>query len=240
MVKTKQKQHVGSSANGYNTSRDIIGSSDFNNDPDNDLEADSSWVIVKKQRVTILVPLSPVADRNQVTTHQEPSEQQSLPTMEAVNVKNKGEHVRNGSSVRNIPVSSKLMRQDYQNESGDQKQIHTSNSNKILAVSRSSKPIMQTRLLIPCQMPRDQRLRALNFGRKVEKAGGLSIWLASKGLGQFVRIFRRKGLHKFQLLNLTMKRLKDMGVNAVGPRRKLLHAIDCICQPDCFRPSKYI
>ncbi|KAM2890632.1 hypothetical protein FF1_008756 [Malus domestica] len=36
-----------------------------------------------------------------------------------------------------------------------------------------------------------------------------------------------------------MKKLKDMGASAsaVGPRRKLMHAIDCFCQP--FRVGAY-
>ncbi|XP_043691560.1 uncharacterized protein LOC122642194 [Telopea speciosissima] len=80
----------------------------------------------------------------------------------------------------------------------------------------------------------NRRMRALNLERKLESAGGLSKWLVMQGLGQFVQIFRRKNVNKFQLVNLTMSKLKDMGADAVGPRRKLIHALDCLCQPYQF------
>ncbi|CAI9273078.1 unnamed protein product [Lactuca saligna] len=72
------------------------------------------------------------------------------------------------------------------------------------------------------------KMRALNLERKLKRAGGLNSWLVSLGLGQFVKIFRCKRVGKMQLVNLTMKKLKDMGAVAVGPRRKLMHAIDCL------------
>ena len=80
----------------------------------------------------------------------------------------------------------------------------------------------------------DQTLRATLIERKLEKAGGMSNWLGSIGLGQFETIFNSSSVGEYQLVNLTMNKLKDMGVDAVGPRRKLMHAIDCICQPYCF------
>lgn len=79
-----------------------------------------------------------------------------------------------------------------------------------------------------------QRMRASILEKKLQRSGGLSRWLASMGLARFVRIFQRKNVGKFQLANLSMKKLKDMGANAVGPRRKLMHAIDCLCEPSCF------
>ncbi|XP_042509715.1 uncharacterized protein LOC122085388 [Macadamia integrifolia] len=80
----------------------------------------------------------------------------------------------------------------------------------------------------------NRSMRALNLERKLERAGGLSRWLVSQGLGQFVQIFQRKKINKFQLVNLTMSKLKDMGADAVGPRRKLIHALDCLCRPYHF------
>ncbi|KAK1322020.1 hypothetical protein QJS10_CPA03g00644 [Acorus calamus] len=74
-------------------------------------------------------------------------------------------------------------------------------------------------------------MRAPYLERELVKAGGMRRWLELQGLGQFVRIFEKENVGKYQLLNLTMGKLKDMGANAVGPRRKLIHAIDCICQP---------
>lgn len=74
---------------------------------------------------------------------------------------------------------------------------------------------------------RDKIMKASNLERKIVRAGGLDSWLSSLGLEQFTRIFRGKKINKFQLANLSMKKLKDMGAYAVGPRRKLIHAIEC-------------
>ncbi|OVA00856.1 Sterile alpha motif domain [Macleaya cordata] len=83
-------------------------------------------------------------------------------------------------------------------------------------------------------LQQNQKMRASNLERKLEKAGGLSRWLMSLGLGQYVQMFRGRNVNdKFQLLNLTMGKLKDMGVIAVGPRRKLMHAIDCLSFQGC-------
>ncbi|KAK9122989.1 hypothetical protein Sjap_012591 [Stephania japonica] len=82
---------------------------------------------------------------------------------------------------------------------------------------------------------KSKKLRASNLERKLNNAGGLSRWLVSLGLEQFVQIFRRNNMNKFQLLSLTMSKLKDMGADAVGPRRKLIHAIECHSQPYYFK-----
>lgn len=81
----------------------------------------------------------------------------------------------------------------------------------------------------------DQAKRALILRKKLEKAGGLSRWLVSQGLGQFVDIFQREKVEEFHLLQLTMGTLKEMGAHAVGPRRKLIHAIDRLSQPYYFK-----
>lgn len=74
---------------------------------------------------------------------------------------------------------------------------------------------------------RDKMMKASNLERKIVRSGGLDRWLSSMGLEQFTRIFHGKKITKFQLVNLSMKKLKDMGAHAVGPRRKLIHAIEC-------------
>ncbi|KAI3724523.1 hypothetical protein L2E82_36306 [Cichorium intybus] len=79
--------------------------------------------------------------------------------------------------------------------------------------------------LVNGHMMVNTKMRALNLERKLKRAGGLDSWLVSLGVGQFVNIFKCKRVGKLQLVNLTMKKLKDMGVLAVGPRRKLMHAI---------------
>eukprot|EP00262_Sarcandra_glabra_P009930 TRINITY_DN24764_c0_g1_i1.p1 TRINITY_DN24764_c0_g1~~TRINITY_DN24764_c0_g1_i1.p1 ORF type:complete len:329 (-),score=49.50 TRINITY_DN24764_c0_g1_i1:308-1294(-) len=83
----------------------------------------------------------------------------------------------------------------------------------------------------------NQRMRASNLERKLEKAGGLRRWLELQGLEQFIWMFQRENIDKYQLLDLTMGKLKDMGAVAVGPRRKLIHAIDRLCQPYYFKSS---
>ncbi|KZV36428.1 hypothetical protein F511_22183 [Dorcoceras hygrometricum] len=80
----------------------------------------------------------------------------------------------------------------------------------------------------------NQRMRASYLEKKLKKAGGLENWLVSLGLSRFISIFQGKCVGKFHLANLDMKKLKDMGTDAVGPRRKLLHAIECLCEPHCF------
>ncbi|WOK95672.1 hypothetical protein Cni_G04379 [Canna indica] len=77
----------------------------------------------------------------------------------------------------------------------------------------------------------NRRLRASNLERKLQLLGGLRTWLLSQGLGQFIRIFEREKVGIYQLVNLTMGKLKDMGADAVGPRRKLIHAVECLSKP---------
>lgn len=102
--------------------------------------------------------------------------------------------------------------------------------------------IEETRYFDPCPTDYinmvglgDQAKRALILRKKLEKAGGLSRWLVSQGLGQFVDIFQREKVEEFHLLQLTMGTLKEMGAHAVGPRRKLIHAIDRLSQPYYFK-----
>ena len=74
-------------------------------------------------------------------------------------------------------------------------------------------------------------MRASNLDRKLQRDGGLSHWLGSLGIDQLVKIFQGRSVNQFQLVNLTMKELKDMDADAVGLGRKLMQAIDCLCQP---------
>ncbi|XP_021776020.1 uncharacterized protein LOC110739845 [Chenopodium quinoa] len=84
----------------------------------------------------------------------------------------------------------------------------------------------------------NKKTRASNLERNIISAGGLGKWLSSLGLEQFEGILRAKNVNKFQLVDLSMKKLKDMGAHAVGPRRKLIHAIECVCHPYSFEPFK--
>jgi SAM (Sterile alpha motif) domain-containing protein len=51
------------------------------------------------------------------------------------------------------------------------------------------------------------------------------VWLRSLGLGRYEAAFRDNEIDETVLPNLTAEDLKDLGVSAVGHRRKLLDAI---------------
>ncbi|XP_065863981.1 uncharacterized protein [Euphorbia lathyris] len=234
---------------------------------DIDVDRDDSWVIVKKQRVTILIPPLPHA-RKSTMPKPEPTNPEAMPVKVVNNrptiptnmisnpapsvdelekvaslATNIGSKVSTKSPRKQTSTSHNLLRRlNVEMESRNPGREHTVKSHNMLPVSNISKTIKQPRLVLCQGRFRDARvllnqsLRALLLEKKLQKAGGLSRWLASIGLGQFVKIFRGN-ISKFQLVTLTMKKLKDMGANAVGPRRKLMHAIDCICQPYCFAAS---
>ncbi|KDP21931.1 hypothetical protein JCGZ_03069 [Jatropha curcas] len=230
---------------------------------DTDLDGGDSWVIVKKQRVTILIPVLPHS-RKSTMPKPGPSKLEST-TIKAVNNRSTvpietsnripsadeqemGTYAAPNRSIEtsvqipshHILALDKLPRVNAEIVSKNPKRVRTSKSHNMLQVSNISKSIKQPRLLhgqghfLDGSALLNQRLRASLLEKKLQKAGGLSRWLASIGLEQFVKIFQGRSVGKFQLVNLTMKKLKDMGADAVGPRRKLMHAIDCICQPYCF------
>jgi len=60
---------------------------------------------------------------------------------------------------------------------------------------------------------------------KLEEVGGLTDWLVQHGLGVFVGLFEERNIDEEALVQLTMEALKEMGVYAVGPRRKLIWEI---------------
>ncbi|XP_031478240.1 uncharacterized protein LOC116249193 isoform X2 [Nymphaea colorata] len=103
-------------------------------------------------------------------------------------------------------------------------------SAKIPQEQQDFRPLESVQYPNNCRV-QDRNIRALVLDHKLELAGGVNKWLISKGLERFVDIFQKEKMGNFELLNLTMERLKDMGLNAVGPRRKLMHAIDCLTQP---------
>ena len=53
----------------------------------------------------------------------------------------------------------------------------------------------------------------------------IATWLHGLGLQQYERAFRENAIDATVLLELTAEDLKDLGVNLVGHRRKLLAAI---------------
>ncbi|XP_061372152.1 uncharacterized protein LOC133314658 isoform X2 [Gastrolobium bilobum] len=257
MVKTKQRRTGKIPVKKSGTAHCLIDSPSCDNQ-----HQDGDWIIVKKQRVTILVPAAPLSERP-LTVNQGPSDMHRMPPETASNhvqlpMETSTVHLSGNEHENTIvlvaqkeahaarrapppPPKSTLANPpqvDQRIESENPHQVSILNSHNLLGVSNTSKAIKQPRTLLAPRFSNlatlSQGLRASNLERKLERAGGLSKWLTSLGLGQFVRIFQGKCVSKYQLVNLTMKKLKDMGASAVGPRRKLIHAIDCVCQPYCF------
>ncbi|KAK4281762.1 hypothetical protein QN277_013217 [Acacia crassicarpa] len=248
MVKTKLR-HPGTVAGRKKGAPScLIDTSESDQQHDKD-----DWVIVKKQRVIILIPAVPLSTKTSITATHGPSNIAStnfqlqmgtstvLPSVSdqektTLLAAQKEIQVAREAPPLPSPTSAKNVRIDRRIELEIPPPVCNLKSPKLLGISKASKAIKQPRVIRSpnLSITLNQGLRASNLERKLERAGGLSKWLTSLGLGQFVRIFQGKSLNKYQLVNLTMKKLKDMGANAVGPRRKLIHAIDCVCQPYCF------
>ncbi|KAL2345340.1 hypothetical protein Fmac_006625 [Flemingia macrophylla] len=258
MVKTKQRRTGKVPAKKNGTSSQCLTDSP---NCDDQIE-DRDWIIVKKQRVTILVPAAPFNERS-LTADKGPNHMHLMPPEIASNhVLLPNEISTNPSGNEHEKTTSLAVQREARAErrappptlpkpivvnppSVDQRieseNLHQMNILKPhkLGISDASK-VKQTRTLhAPRMSPNleslNKNLRASNLQRKLERAGGLNKWLASLGLEQFVSIFHGRSISKYQLVNLTMKKLKDMGASAVGPRRKLIHAMDCVCQPYCFQ-----
>ncbi|KAJ7971369.1 Sterile alpha motif domain-containing protein [Quillaja saponaria] len=283
MVKTKQRRTGTVPGKKNGTRRGKIYSSDSNTHLDQHDPGD--WVIVKKQRVTILVPPLAIVEKsitaNSGPCHLQPmslttagnSLQLPMVTCTAIPIVVEQEKSISFTSAKDIQVPSKTPplqsisaekeiqvpgkapplksvsklstlnkppRLDQRMESENPHRAAILESRDLLGVSNTPKAMKWPGVSHGASRPPgltmflSKGLRASNLERKLRRAGGLSRWLTSLGLGQFVRIFQGKSLNKYQLVNLTMNKLKDMGANAVGPRRKLMHAIECVCQPYCF------
>ncbi|KAI3417747.1 SAM domain-containing protein [Psidium guajava] len=247
MVKKKQKQQAKIPGNDYDSTCEVGP------------YEDTSWVIVKKQRITILVPPLPVAEKSAVSRPSSsqvqdiprehvpdisPLPAEGSPIMPSISEYEKATSLPSKNDIfvgkvwsphpSDEPIISGM---DSGTQSKNPAKVSGQKLHEVVKTSNISRSIKQERLLnSPCYFSNGvtflhQQLKARNLEKKLQKAGGLSSWLMSLGLGQFVRMFRRRRVNEFQLANMTMKKLKDMGAAAVGPRRKLMHAIDCVCDP---------
>lgn len=72
--------------------------------------------------------------------------------------------------------------------------------------------------------PSDTDTRNWNPGRGGER-NGIRVWLDELGLGRYAPVFEIHEVDDEVLPMLTLEDLKDMGINAVGSRRKLYCAI---------------
>ncbi|XP_047318858.1 uncharacterized protein LOC124922172 [Impatiens glandulifera] len=201
---------------------------------------EDGWVIVKKQTVRILIPPLPITQQPSTeSSDQQPIQPQAC-SEKQINTKSpqkketheqlhsipEKEKATALSNEKRKSVLAKLARHDieYQDKTG------------MIRYKNNKRPFN----LLGAVAVLTKKMRALNLEKKLQRAGGLRRWLASLGLNQFAKIFERKSIGKFQLVNMTMEKLKDMGAHAVGPRRKLMHAIDCLCQPHCFEAFRRI
>ncbi|KAL3532209.1 hypothetical protein ACH5RR_005730 [Cinchona calisaya] len=246
MAKKKQQQLVSAPARKKN--RQGAREVDF-------LSADG-WMVVKKQKITILIPPLPASEEltmpNAEVCEPEVSLRKTTKTLSEYSDKSysqKHSVSEREKSLSPAPESAipaakmvcpqpthsfpKLSLPRHSVSSG-YPEINNLGGQKSIGVFSAMKARKQALIFSDGNPLLNQRMRAINIEKKVQRAGGLSSWLASLGLERFVRIFQQKNVNKFQLANLTMKKLKDMGADAVGPRRKLMHAIDCLCQPYCF------
>ncbi|XP_052187126.1 uncharacterized protein LOC127797943 [Diospyros lotus] len=245
MAKPKQRQLLAVSINRKNTA----SISPAEPSPEDD------WVIVKKQMVRILIP--PLPENNLSTipnsgpgqlqsgsrTATSPLSQSPTRTCLQMQSVNEGEtsmllapKIGNPTARRSLRPNAKLAR--FDNRIAPENYPHQADNfrcHDAVGVRGSSRISKRPISFLDAGLLLSQRMRVINLERKLQRAGGLSSWLSSLGLDHFVAIFEGKSVNKFQLVNLTMKKLKDMGANAVGPRRKLMHAIDCLCQPSCFK-----
>ena len=215
------------------------------------------WMVVKKQRITILIPPLPATQQFTVPNAEESQPQASLRNTinaqsecsdktysqkHSVSQREKSWSLAPDSAIptakmahppRPTPLFPKLSN-PRRSISYDNPQISNIRDQKSVGLFSAMK-VRKPALIFGDRKPLlNRRMRTINIEKRLQRAGGLSSWLVSLGLERFVKIFRQKNVSKFQLANLTMKKLKDMGADAVGPRRKLMHAIDCLCQPYCF------
>lgn len=217
-----------------------------------ELEEEDDWVVVRKQKITILV--SPPSPRPQQSTSSEKSKSRIVKrSLSARNERRTGfiedKHQEptaipaagNVSLADGIGISSRAPELVF-NPVTSPKKLELPSWTKAngcrKGISMHRKSIHVPRLLpLPIGSLNfvNQRVRALNLERELKGLGGLRRWLGSQGLGRFINVFKREKVGRHQLANLTMRMLKDMGTDAVGPRRKLIHAIDHLCQPYYFK-----
>ncbi|KAL5708935.1 hypothetical protein ACHQM5_019678 [Ranunculus cassubicifolius] len=230
MVKVKSKQVAGASTKKGKVSN--VGNEDDQHEEEDD------WVIVKKQKVTIIIPPPELPIQ---------TIRRALRTRKVLRNPRKKLHPRKRSPVISKYTSPSPTKQ-VTSQTFKEPPIDVNHTNedttlqKPLVVPIVPRPMCHQRPTlffrpIGCLNVgalQNRVMRASNLERKLVKAGGLNRWLMSLGLGSYVKMFHKRNVDKFQLLSMTMEKLKGIGVDAVGPRRKLIHAIDCLCQPNCF------
>ncbi|KAM3211655.1 hypothetical protein ACQJBY_065034 [Aegilops geniculata] len=235
----------------------------------NIVDEDDDWVIVKKQRITILIPpLSPAAASPQAGTPIVSSRQVSLPGMSRRNcnaaTKKHPKHFSTKKSLEGLGVdtnikkartcpSERIVHQDDAKMKGESSRSaaaapvvrsewtkradHAVEGLPRQATEKATSPLgnmYDPGLPVISSNVTNKVLRARLLQRRVARFGGLRNWLLTCGLGWFVKKLDSEGIGMYQMVSLTMNQLKEMGLVAVGPRRKLIHAIDSLCKPGQF------
>jgi hypothetical protein len=235
----------------------------------NIIDEDDDWVIVKKQRVTILIPpLSPAAASSEAGTLKISSRLTSQPRMSrrnyhAATKKHVTTKKFQESSLEVLGVdgrmktarthpSENIVNQDYAMMRGQSSRSpaapvvksdwtkHADHAVKGLShqaaeiATSSLQNTYELGLPIISSPLTNKVLRARLLQRRLVQFGGLRNWLLTCGLGWFISILDNEEMGMYQIVSLTMNKLKEMGLIAVGPRRKLIHAIDSLCKPRQF------
>lgn len=180
-------------------------------------EEDEDWVVVKKQKIIILIPPT------------SPPSQQIAKIAKELSPKS-----------TNQPKSAKISSNISKEKSSEHKKI--GHKPLVFGSDRFDQKPRQRQRPEPSVRPHavgkvgavklaNRQMRAMNLERKLRILGGIRRWLSLLGLDRFADLFERKNVGRYQLVNLSTTKLKDLGMNAVGPRRKLMHAIDLLCQP---------
>ncbi|GAB2235623.1 hypothetical protein Droror1_Dr00026054 [Drosera rotundifolia] len=201
---------------------------------------EDDWVIVKKQRVHIRIPPLPLAE-HPTAKSSERKQLEKRPCALVFDGTSRQPAVEKFSGGRVAKKRNPLYR-PIREACSHQEVLSTGLASALLlkpmrpGIGKVCPSKFRSYVHPPKLPPRtlDMKLRVANLERKLRRAGGLNQWLASLGLEQFIKVFKGKVVSRLQLANLSMKKLKDMGALAVGPRRKLMHALDCLCQPYCF------
>lgn len=231
----------------------------------NSIDEDDDWVIVKKQRITILIPpptpdaANPESDRPTVSSKHSTLTQskrdwnaarkkhpkqliaktpKDFPPEDGISEKFQVEGSESTVQkdvpriVGDIPPqcpAAPVVKSEW-TEGGCQavEGLFHQGSGK---VTNSSGIMDDPRMPVISSPVANKIMRARLLESRVARFGGLRNWLFYRGLGWFVGILDSEKLGMYQLVSLTMTQLKEMGLVAVGPRRKLIHAIDSLCRP---------
>ncbi|KAK3121593.1 hypothetical protein QOZ80_8BG0656840 [Eleusine coracana subsp. coracana] len=227
----------------------------------NIIDDNDDWVIVKKQRITISIPppspdaANPQADMPKICTehcsedaarkkHPEQltaKKSQDSPLEDGSRKKALENHaesiVHKGIPKMTLEISSHspaapVVKSELTKGIGKAAQgLFYPGTGKVTSSTRS---MDKSRMPVVSSHVANKIMRARILERRVAGLGGLKNWLFDCGLGWFIDVLDSEKLGMYQLVSLTMNQLKEMGLVAVGPRRKLIHAIDSLSRPHPF------